>query len=68
MYMYLCVFRVDQTITPSLTSPSTPSQISRITEASLGQVPGEFRPLVRGMLAVEPNVRPDAVQISKVSH
>ena len=40
-------------------------QVSRISESALGQVPVEFRPFVRSTLAVEPSVRPDALQITK---
>lgn len=31
----------------------------------MGQVPAEFKLLVRSMFAVEPSVRPDALQITK---
>jgi hypothetical protein len=41
-------------------------QISRVTESGLGEVPHGLRTLVRTMLAVEPSVRPDAMEISKV--
>ena len=41
------------------------TQVSRISESALGQVPAEFRPFVRSTLAVEPSVRPDALQITK---
>ncbi|XP_064400390.1 SCY1-like protein 2 isoform X2 [Halichondria panicea] len=40
-------------------------QISRITESALTNVPMSFKPSVRSMLAIEPAVRPDALQISK---
>ena len=40
-------------------------QVSRISESSLGQVPAEFKPFVRSTLAVEPSVRPDALQVTK---
>lgn len=40
-------------------------QVSRISESALGQVPQEFKLMVRSMLAVEPSVRPDALQITK---
>lgn len=66
-HFHLLTLSLSHTLTFSHPYLFTPSQISRITEALLGRVPEEFRPLVRGMLAVEPNVRPDAVQISKVS-
>jgi SCY1-like protein 2 len=39
--------------------------ISRVTESGLGEVPHGLRSLVRQMLAVEPSVRPDAMEISK---
>ncbi|CAI8027863.1 SCY1-like protein 2 [Geodia barretti] len=39
--------------------------ISRVTESGLGEVPHGLRTLVRTMLAVEPSVRPDAMEISK---
>ena len=42
-------------------------QVSRVTEAVLGQVPAEFKLVVREGLAMEPSVRPDALQITKVS-
>ena len=41
--------------------------MSRIPESALGGVPSEFKTFVRSMLAVEPSVRPDALQITKVS-
>ena len=41
------------------------TQVSRISESALGQVPAEFRPFVRSTLAVEPSVRPDALQVTK---
>ena len=47
-------------------APSLINQVSRITETALGQVPAEFKSAVRSMLAIEPNVRPDALQITKV--
>ena len=40
--------------------------MSRIAESALGLVPVEFKSLVRTMLAVEPSVRPDALQVTKV--
>ena len=42
------------------------SQVSRISESALGSVPEEFRGLVRMTLAMEPSVRPDALEITKV--
>lgn len=33
----------------------------------MGLVPDEFKHLVRSMLVIEPNVRPDALQITKVT-
>ena len=39
--------------------------MSRISESALGQLPAEFKSFVRSMLAVEPSVRPDALQITK---
>ncbi len=41
-------------------------QISRMTESALDKVPVNFKPIVKSMLALEPAVRPDALQISKV--
>ena len=43
-------------------------QISRITETTLGQLPVMFKPLIRSTLAVEPTVRPDALQLTKVCY
>ena len=43
-------------------------QISRITETTLGQLPVMFKPLIRSTLAVEPSVRPDALQLTKVHY
>ena len=43
-------------------------QISRMTESGLGDTPTLLRPLVRELLAIEPSVRPDALQILKVDY
>ena len=39
--------------------------MSRISGSALGHIPAEFKHFVRSMLAVEPSVRPDALQITK---
>ena len=45
---------------------SLSGQVSRVTETALGNVPAEFKVLVRSTLSIDPSVRPDAQQIVKV--
>jgi hypothetical protein len=58
--MHVCVFLFNCGVSVPF------HQISRVTESGLGEVPHGLRTLVRTMLAVEPSVRPDAMEISKV--
>jgi len=42
-------------------------QVSRISEAGLGRIPDEVKGVIRSTLALEPSVRPDALEITKVT-
>ena len=64
--MYCTGVSLCHTVTPP-PPPPYHVQISRITEAGLGHVPQGFRPMTREMLAIEPSVRPDALEITKVT-
>ena len=62
LFLFLSSLYLSLSLPPSL-SP----QISRITEPGLGGVPPQLKPLVKSLLVIEPSVRPDALQVTKVT-